>query len=102
MGRFESNTLAPRHRHHPPRDSRNLDGRLSGSLAAFKLATCVRFKNNQIRFFSERFRTPPDSFISKNEGMAKVSTKGCTSEIGSGQALAAVPALPPRHGHTPQ
>src|SRR6202007_2335269 len=27
----------------------------------------------QIRFFSESFHAPPDSFISKNEGMAKVS-----------------------------
>src|SRR5580693_2968680 len=31
----------------------------------------ARASKNKIRFFSESFRTPSDSFISKNEGMAK-------------------------------
>jgi hypothetical protein len=34
----------------------------------------ARASKKQIRFFSERFCTPPDSFISKNEGMAKPSS----------------------------
>jgi hypothetical protein len=38
MGRLKSNALGSRNRHSPTRDSRDLDGRLFGSLAAFKLA----------------------------------------------------------------
>src|SRR5450759_1818324 len=70
MGRFKSNVLAPRHRHRPPRDSRDLDGRLSGSLAAFKFAICTRFKKTDPILFG-KISHPPDSFISKNEGMAE-------------------------------
>src|ERR1019366_1800123 len=70
MGLFKRNTPAPCHRHRPPIDSRDLDGRVSGSLAAFKFAISAGLKK-QIQFFSERSRTPSDSFISKNEGMAK-------------------------------
>jgi hypothetical protein len=40
-------------------------GRLSGSLAAFKVAISGGLRKNSIRFFSESFRTPFDSFISK-------------------------------------
>src|ERR1019366_6122593 len=72
MGLFKRNTPAPCHRHRPPIDSRDLDGRVSGSLAAFKFAISAGLKK-QIQFFSERSRTPSDSFISKNEGMAKAS-----------------------------
>src|ERR1035441_50913 len=70
MGLFKRNTPAPCHRHRPPIDSRDMDGRVSGSLAAFKFAISAGLKK-QIQFFSERSRTPSDSFISKNEGMAK-------------------------------
>src|ERR1035437_103253 len=80
MGLFKRNTPAPCHRHRPPIDSRDLDGRVSGSLAAFKFAISAGLKK-QIQFFSERSRTPSDSFISKNEGMAKLP---------SNMALAAV------------
>src|SRR5450759_4148622 len=73
MGRFKSNVLAPRHRHRPPRDSRDLDGRLSGSLAAFKFAICTRFKKTDPILFG-KISHPPDSFISKNEGMAERKT----------------------------
>src|ERR1700726_764647 len=79
MGRFKSNVLAEPHCHRPPRDSLDLDGRLSGSLAAFKFAISAGFGKNKIRFFSESFRTPSDSFISKNEGMAKAATRTFTS-----------------------
>src|ERR1019366_7431147 len=72
MGLFKRNTPAPCHRHRSPIDSRDLDGTVSGSLAAFKFAISAGLKK-QIRFFSERSPTPPDSFISKNEGMAKVA-----------------------------
>jgi hypothetical protein len=53
MGRSKSNVLAPRHRHRPPRDSRDLDGRLSGSLAAFKLAICACFKKTDPILFGK-------------------------------------------------
>src|SRR5664280_1356584 len=71
MGLFKRNTPAPCYRHRSPIDSRDLDGTVSGSLAAFKFAISAGLKK-QIRFFSERSPTPSDSFISKNEGMAKV------------------------------
>src|ERR1019366_3424492 len=73
MGLFKRNTPAPCHRHRSPIDSRDLDGTVSGSLAAFKFAISAGLKK-QIRFFSERSPTSPDSFISKNEGMAKGAT----------------------------
>jgi TPR repeat protein len=72
MGRLKSNALGSRNRHSPTRDSRDSDGRLIGSLAAFKLAIKPWLKKKQIRFFSESFHAPPDSFISKNKGMAKI------------------------------
>src|SRR5438105_14532620 len=68
MGRFESNALAPRHRHRPPRHSRSGWETLRFSC---RVQVCKQRTNTQIRFFSERSRTPTDSFISKNEGMAK-------------------------------
>ena len=52
MGRFESNSVAPRHRHYPPRDSCDLDGRLSGSRTAFKVtisAQCNYFRADSSR-----------------------------------------------------
>jgi len=45
--------------------------RLSGFFTAFNISVSPSFKNNQFRFFSERFYTSADSFISKNEGMAE-------------------------------
>jgi hypothetical protein len=47
--------------------------RLSGFLTAFNISVSPSFKNNQFRFFSERFYTSADSFISKNEGMAELA-----------------------------
>jgi hypothetical protein len=45
--------------------------RLSGFFTAFNISVSPSFKNNQFRFFSKRFYTSADSFISKNEGMAE-------------------------------
>src|SRR5450759_1916223 len=70
MGLFKRNTPAPCYRHRSPIDSRDLDGTVSGSLAAFKFAISAGLKK-QIRFFSERSPPPPAFFFSKNEGMAK-------------------------------
>src|ERR1700730_18226303 len=81
MGRFKSNVLAQPHCHRPPRDSLDLDGRISGSLAAFKFAISAGFGKNKIRFFSESFRTPSDSFISKNEGIAKVANNTSSDHV---------------------
>src|SRR5271169_1285742 len=90
MGRFKSNVLAQRPRHRPLRDSRDLDERLSGSLAAFKFANSAGLEKMRSDSFLESFRTPSDSFISKNDGMAKLpsasaalrgwqSANGCAS-----------------------
>src|SRR5450759_5416313 len=72
MGAFKCNALAPCHRHFPW--SGCLMARLSGFFTAFNISVSPSFKNNQFRFFSERFYTSADSFISKNEGMAEVLT----------------------------
>src|SRR5450759_2495537 len=71
MGAFKCNALAPCHRHFPW--SGCLMARLSGFFTAFNISVSPSFKNNQFRFFSERFYTSADSFISKNEGMAEVA-----------------------------
>src|SRR5450830_266239 len=81
MGLFKRNTPAPCYRHRSPIDSRDLDGTVSGSLAAFKFAISAGLKK-QIRFFSERSPTPSDSFISKNEGMAKAAVGKRLAVIG--------------------
>ena len=44
MGLFKRNTPAPCHRHRSPIDSRDLDGTVSGSLAAFKFAISAGLK----------------------------------------------------------
>src|ERR1700682_3869410 len=68
MGRFESNALAPRSRHHPPRDSRDLDGRLSGSLAAFKFAISAHFKKSTADSFRKDFAPRPILLFQKMRG----------------------------------
>src|ERR1700674_4492670 len=68
MGRFESNALAPRYRHHPPRDSRDLDGRLSGSLAAFKFAISAHFKKSTADSFRKDFAPRPILLFQKMRG----------------------------------
>ena len=71
MGRFKSNVLVQRRCHRPPRDSCHLDGRLSGSRAAFKFAISGGLRKNSTRFFSESFRIPFDSFFQKMRGWLK-------------------------------
>jgi hypothetical protein len=41
-------------------------------LCGVQVCNLRTLQKNPIRFFSERFRTTPDSFISKNEGMTEV------------------------------
>ena len=43
-------------------------------LCGVQVCNLRTLQKNQIRFFLERFRTTPDSFISKNEGMTEVHT----------------------------
>src|ERR1035437_2260696 len=78
MGAFKCNALAPCHRHFPW--SGCLMARLSGFFTAFNISVSPSFKNNQFRFFSERFYTSADSFISKNEGMAETCRSNATIE----------------------
>src|ERR1700675_3856778 len=73
MGRFESNALAPRYRHHPPRDSRDLDGRLSGSLAAFKFAISAHFKKSTADSFRKDFAPRPILLFQKMRGWLRSS-----------------------------
>jgi hypothetical protein len=40
-------------------------------LCGVQVCNLRTLQKNPIRFFSERFRTTPDSFISKNEGMTE-------------------------------
>src|SRR5207237_5505019 len=68
MGRFESNSLAPRPSHHPPRDSRDLDGRLSGSLAAFKFAISAQCKTIRSDSFRNDFAPRPILLFQKMRG----------------------------------
>ena len=55
----------------PPRDSCDLDGRLSGSLASFKFAIGVRFKKDRSDSFRKDLAPRPILLFQKNEGMAK-------------------------------
>src|SRR4029077_13984697 len=54
-----------------PRDSCDLDGRLSGSLASFKFAIGVRFKKDRSDSFRKDLAPRPILLFQKNEGMAK-------------------------------
>src|SRR5437870_12693182 len=72
MGRFESNSLAPRPSHHPPRDSRDLDGRLSGSLAAFKFAIRAQCKTIRSDSFRNDFAPRPILLFQKMRGWLRV------------------------------
>src|ERR1700731_2070555 len=74
MGRFESNALAPRHRHHPPRDSLDLDGRLSGSLAAFKFAISAHFKKIRSDSFRKDFAPRPILLFQKMRGWLRATS----------------------------
>src|SRR5271163_2928180 len=53
----------------------------------------ARASKKKIRFFLESFRTPSDSFISKNEGMAKVRHHRLTSGVVRVFPSAALPIL---------
>src|SRR5215475_14713406 len=55
MGRLKSNAPGSRNRHSPTRDSRDSDGRLFGSLAAFKLAIKPSLKKNRSDSFRKAF-----------------------------------------------
>jgi hypothetical protein len=55
MGRLKSNVLAQPHGHRPPRDSLDLDARLSGSLAAFKFAISAGFEKIRSDSFRKAF-----------------------------------------------
>jgi hypothetical protein len=68
MGRFKSNVLAPRRGHRPPRDSYDLDGRLSGSLASFKFAIDVRFEKVRSDSFQKDFAPRPILLFQKMRG----------------------------------
>src|SRR5215472_390138 len=69
MGRFKSNVLAQRPWHRPPRDSLDQDGRLSGSLAAFKFAISAGFEKNNIRdSFRKAFARRPILLFQKMRG----------------------------------
>src|SRR5215475_6141469 len=55
MGRLKSNAPGSCNRHSPTRDSRDSDGRLFGSLAAFKLAIKPSLKKNRSDSFRKAF-----------------------------------------------
>ena len=75
MGRFESNVLAQRPCHRLPRDSLDQDGRLSGSLAAFKFAISAGFEKNNIRdSFRKAFAPRPILLFQKMRGWLRVRT----------------------------
>src|SRR5439155_19719815 len=74
MGRFESNSLAPRPSHHPPRDSRDLDGRLSGSLAAFKFVIRAQCKTIRSDSFRNDFAPRPILLFQKMRGWLRSAT----------------------------
>src|ERR1700680_64114 len=75
MGRFESNALAPRYRHHPPRDARDLDGSLSGALAAFKFAISAHFKKSTADSFRKDFAPRPILLFQKMRGWLRVLSR---------------------------
>ena len=68
MGRFKSNALVLRHRRGPQMNVIRGD---SPVLLPRQVCNRPEAQKPTIRFFSERMRTPPTSFISKNEGMAE-------------------------------
>jgi hypothetical protein len=72
MGRFKSNVLAQRHCHRPPRDSLDLDGRLSGSLAAFKFAISAGFEKIRSESFWKAFAPRPILLFQKMRGWLRV------------------------------
>src|SRR5215831_5883162 len=75
MGRFKSNVLAQRPWHRPPRDSLDQDGRLSGSLAAFKFAISAGFEKNNIRdSFRKAFARRPILLFQKMRGWLSLDT----------------------------
>src|SRR5215831_8182299 len=77
MGRFKSNVLAQRPWHRPPRDSLDQDGRLSGSLAAFKFAISAGFEKNNIRdSFRKAFARRPILLFQKMRGWLSLSPQG--------------------------
>src|SRR6202043_3231191 len=68
MGRFKSNVLAQPHCYRPPRDSLDLDGRLSGSLAAFKFAISAGFEKTRSDSFRKAFAPRPIPLFQKMRG----------------------------------
>src|SRR5271169_397530 len=74
MGRFKSNVLAQRHSHRPPRESRDLDERLSGSLAAFKFANSAGFEKMRSDSFWKAFAPRPILLFQKMRGWLRAGT----------------------------
>src|SRR5580692_7188814 len=72
MGRFKSNVLAQRHCHRPPRDSLDLDRRLSGSLAAFKFAISAGFEKIRSESFWKAFAPRPILLFQKMRGWLSI------------------------------
>src|SRR5580692_9441075 len=68
MGRFKSNVLAQPHCHRPPRDSLDLAGRLSGSLAEFKFAISAGFEKIRSDSFRKAFTPRPIPLFQKMRG----------------------------------
>src|SRR5271155_5389451 len=75
MGRFKSNVLAQRHSHRPPRESLDLDGRLSGSLAAFKFAISTGFQKIRSDSFWKAFAPRPILLFQKMRGWLSPSPR---------------------------
>ena len=75
MGRFKSNILAQPHCHRPPRDSLDLDGRLSGSLAAFKFAISAGFEKIRSDSFRKVFAPRPIPLFQKMRGWLRIDSQ---------------------------
>src|SRR5580700_8884230 len=73
MGRFKF--LAQRHCHRPPRDSLDLDGRLSGSLAAFKFAISAGFEKIRSESFWKAFAPRPILLFQKMRGWLRLRSR---------------------------
>src|SRR5580700_5856954 len=72
MGRFKSNVLAQPHCHRPPRDSLDLAGRLSGSLAEFKFAISAGFEKIRSDSFRKAFTPRPIPLFQKMRGWLRL------------------------------
>src|ERR1700745_127102 len=75
MGRFKTSVLAKPPRHRPLRDSPDLDGRLSGSLAAFKFANSAGFEKMRSDSFRKAFAPHPILLFQKMRGWLSRRTR---------------------------